>query len=71
MHAIDSVFDSDPSPPRRQAISANKIEKGDAAFSTKKCVLGWDVDTAMMQLSLPAHRLASLSNLLSTFLQKK
>jgi hypothetical protein len=31
-----------------------KLEKGDATFATVKRILGWDVDTHKMQLSLPS-----------------
>jgi len=56
LHAIDSVFDNTPHPHRRQAISQSKLDKGDATFSTTKRILGWDIDTHFMHLSLPAHR---------------
>jgi hypothetical protein len=71
LHAIDSVFDPTPSPPRHQAISITKLDKGDAAFSTQKRVLGWDIDTERMAIGLPDHRLTTLHTLLSAFLSKQ
>jgi hypothetical protein len=67
--AIDKVFDNQPCFPRRAAISSAKLDKGDAVFSTQKRILGWDVDTSTMQLTLPAHRLALLTAALTRFSQ--
>jgi hypothetical protein len=71
LHAIDSVFDNTAHPTRRQAISASKLEKGDASFSTSKRFLGWEVDTYRMQLSLPKHRLEAITALLHTYLKQR
>jgi hypothetical protein len=72
LHTIDMVFDSTPHPTRRQAISESKLAKGDASFSTTKRILGWDVDTYRMHLSLPSHRLHGLTTLLNQYaLQKR
>jgi hypothetical protein len=38
--------------------------KGDACWSTRKRLLGWNVDTATETLHLPPHRLARLYELL-------
>jgi hypothetical protein len=71
LHALDKVF-HDPTPTnRRQIISASKIHKGDAAFSTQKRILGWDIDTHLMTLALPKHRLEGMSDLIYTILQRK
>jgi hypothetical protein len=71
LHTIDRVFDGAPHPTCRQAISKSKLEKGDATFATVKRILGWDVDTHKMQLSLPLHRLTALTTLLQTYIQVK
>ncbi len=36
LHHIHSVFKDPPASPRRAVVSASKIEKGDATFSTQK-----------------------------------
>jgi hypothetical protein len=64
LHALDTVFTDPPNSPHRQIVSASKIAKGDACLSTYKSILGWDVDTAQMQLLLPQHRLEALQLLL-------
>jgi hypothetical protein len=65
--AIDSVFrplaPRDP-PHRKEPASVKKMLKGDACWSTKKRILGWDLDTATSTLHLPPHRLDRLYNLL-------
>jgi hypothetical protein len=71
LHTLDNVFDSCPSPPCRHTISRSKLTKGDAVFSTQKRILGWDVDTARMQLSLPAHRLHAIGALLTATMSLK
>jgi hypothetical protein len=37
-----------------------KVAKGNATFSTSKCILGWDLDTHHMTIHLPQHRLQTL-----------
>jgi hypothetical protein len=71
LHNIHRVFHDHPNTPRRPVISASKLEKGDAAFSTQKRLLGWDIDTHHMTLSLPQHRLAHLQSTLTALLDKK
>jgi hypothetical protein len=71
LHMLDDVFDSCPSPPRRHTVSLSKLAKGDAVFSTQKRILGWDLDTARMQLSLPAHRLQAIDTLLTSYMSLK
>jgi hypothetical protein len=70
-HALDSVFQDDPNSPRRQVVSASKLAKGDACFSTEKRILGWDIDTYHMLLRLPQHRLDHLVELLTDILAKR
>jgi hypothetical protein len=52
---IDQVF-HDTQTNRRQIVSASKLQKGDAAFSTFKRILGWDLKTETMTLHLPEAR---------------
>ena len=65
--AIDDVFrplTPDDPPHSREPASVKKMLKGDAAWATQKCILGWDVDTAQATLHLPPHRLERLHTLL-------
>jgi hypothetical protein len=66
--AIDSVFrplsPEDP-PHRKEPASVKKMLKGEACWSTKKRILGWDLDTAASTLQLPPHRLDRLYELLN------
>ncbi len=55
LHSIDAIFADPPDSVRHQVISASKLAKGDAQWSCQKRILGWDVDTAMMTLSLPPY----------------
>lgn len=69
LHAIDDVFrplaPSDPSY-RTEPISTSKLAKGDGAWSTRKKLLGWTVDSLDMTLTLPPRRLARLRDLLDS-----
>jgi hypothetical protein len=71
LNSIDAVFDTTQCPPRRPLISESKLNKDDASFSTVKWILGWDIDTHRMQLSLPTHRWDALETMLTTYLRKK
>ena len=51
---------------REEPISLKKLCKGDAAWSTKKVILGWAIDTAKQVLTLPDDRKSSLLALLDT-----
>ena len=51
---------------REETISLKKLRKGDAAWSTKKVILGWAIDTAKQVLTLPEDRKSSLPALLDT-----
>lgn len=59
-HSIDNVFRplqaSDRTSSRRQPISISKLHKGDAKWSTRKCLLGWVIDTVTETIELPEHR---------------
>ena len=67
LEAIDSVFRplcaSDPEH-RKEPASVKKMLKGDAAWATRKRILGWDLDTEASTLHLPAHRIERLYELL-------
>jgi hypothetical protein len=69
LHALDSVLrplDADDPPYRQEHASLNKIGKGDATWTTVKTVLGWILDTIAKTISLPAHRLSRLHELLAS-----
>jgi len=71
LHHLQTVF-HDPLPNiRRPTMSQTKLEKGDAMFSTKKSIFGWDINTSSMTLQLPESRLKSLQQHLTTTVQKK
>ena len=69
LHAIDAVIrplsPNDP-PERKEPASVKKLLQGDAEWSTRKTILGWDVDTVDGTISLPPHRLDRLYELLDT-----
>ena len=67
MHSIDTVLRPlSPSDPvhRTEPISLSKLAKGDAAWSTRKQMLGWILDSVDMTLTLPPRRLQRLAALL-------
>ena len=67
LHSIDNVFrplTSDDPPHRKEPASVKKMLKGDAAWATRKRILGWDVDTVQETLHLPPHQLERLYALL-------
>ncbi len=70
-HSVDAIFQDPPDSVRRHVISASKIAKGDAAWSHKKRILGWDLDTQSMTLHLPPHRCTRLRELLQGFLLQR
>jgi hypothetical protein len=56
MHSIDAVFSPrQPThpPTRKEPISEKKLRQGDAHWSTRKTILGWDLDTELGTLTLP------------------
>ena len=74
LHINDQVFrPNDPadSPARRETISLKKLRKGDAAWSTRKTILGWNVDTIRKTLELPPHRQERLLHVLSDVQNRK
>ena len=56
---------------RRKPISAKKLDKGDACWSTRKVILGWLADTLEGTIELPPHRRDRLNVLLQTALTHK
>jgi hypothetical protein len=70
LHTIDAVFPNPPNTVRRPVISAKKMVQGDMSFSTRKRILGWDVDTQSMTLHLPPHRLQNMRQLLLPLLHQ-
>ena len=71
LNAIGRVFRQDghpdDRPDRKQTISTSKLLKGDGCWSTKKVILGWELDTYRGTLRLPDHKAARLRELLQTF----
>jgi len=70
LHHLNSVFWDVPATPRKPVISLSKVLKGEATLSTKKHILGWDVDTQRMEIQLPDHHVQRLTDLLDFFLSK-
>jgi hypothetical protein len=64
LHHIHQVFADPHNSPRRLIVSASKVQKGDASFSTKKSILGWNIDSHSMTLQLPEHRLDKIKHTL-------
>jgi hypothetical protein len=67
LHALDSVLrplDAGDSPYHQEPASLKKMGKGDATWTTVKTVIGWTLDTVAKTISLPAHRLSRLHELL-------
>jgi hypothetical protein len=53
-------------PHHKDPISIKKLLKGEAAWSTRKCILGWMIDTMAQTIELPSHRLARLHKILQS-----
>ena len=49
----------------------SKLNKGDARWSTRKCLLGWVIDTVRETIELPNHRRTHLLDILATLLSKR
>jgi len=65
--AIDDVFRPlmpDDPPTRTEPISTKKLLQGDAAWETRKKILGWILDSVAMTITLPPRRLQRLTTLL-------
>ena len=48
---------------RTEVVSLKKLRKGDAAWATRKLVLGWTIDTIRQTLELPPHRKEELAHI--------
>ncbi len=70
LHHLSSMFADKDTSPRRLIVSASKVAKGDATFSTSKCILGWNVDTHRMTIHLPEHRLHRLQSVVENTLAR-
>jgi hypothetical protein len=72
-HTLDEVFrplEKGNGPYRQEPASTKKLRQGDVYWATRKLILGWIIDTALVTLELPEHRkqrlLAILDNIPST-----
>jgi hypothetical protein len=74
-HSIDQLLrpldHTDKNTSRREPISTSKLDKGDAKWSTRKCLLGWIIDTVQETIELPEHRRLHLLTILSSLLTKR
>jgi hypothetical protein len=62
LHSLDEVMrplDKDDGPYRKEPASTKKLKQGDAAWETRKVILGWVIDTVLMTLELPQHQKAT------------
>jgi hypothetical protein len=69
IHALDRVFcklDKEDGPHHQEPASVKKMKKGDAAWATRKIILGWTVDTLAMTVELPPHRVDRIFELLDS-----
>jgi hypothetical protein len=71
LHSIDSVLIEPQVTNRRPVVSTSKIAKRDASFSTCKSILGWDINSETMTITLPEHRLKSMKEQLQHILSRK
>jgi hypothetical protein len=62
----DGIHPHDP-PERRHIISSSKLNKGDAAWSTEKNILGWLLNTTEGTLRLQPHKASRLCTILRDF----
>ncbi len=67
---MSTIFNEPTDSPRRAVVSQSKVLKGDATFTTSKCILGWEIDSATMTISLPPHRVDRLRELLQDALSR-
>ena len=68
-HCLDEVFrglDLSDSPHRQEPASVKKLRRGDGAWTTRKLVLGWLIDTVRMTIELPPHRVDRLHAILAS-----
>jgi hypothetical protein len=69
-HTLDKVFrplEAGDNLHRQEPIFFKKLLKGDTHWATTKTILGWDVNTESMTITLPPHRLACFTTYLTCF----
>ena len=74
LRALDQVFrplDPNENPKRQEPASIKKMKKGDARWTTKKVMLGWELDTVDKTIRLPPHRVERLREILSSIKPKQ
>ena len=70
---IDRVFrpNDELDAQRQEPNSRKKLAKGDAAWTTRKRMLGWIIDTVRMTMTLPQSRREKIEKLLALFPRSK
>jgi hypothetical protein len=75
LHSIDKIFrplsPGENSGFRRDPISHTKLDKGDAKWATRKCLLGWIIDSVAETVELPLHRSIRLLDILKDLQSKR
>jgi hypothetical protein len=69
LHTLDTVLrplDIEDSAHRQEPPSTNKMPKGDSSWATMKVILGWMINMLDIAISLPAHRLARIWEILAS-----
>ena len=66
----DEALPSNP-PSRGHIISASKMQKGDATWSTTKTILGWSINSVAGTLQIQPHRATRLNELIDRFATKQ
>lgn len=69
LEALDDVFRPlapGDGPHRQEPASVKKFRKGDGTWSTHKVMLGWLIDTVAGTVTLPAHRVDRLHEILAS-----
>jgi hypothetical protein len=56
---------------RKEPNSVKKLIKGDAAWTTKKVILGWLINTEQRTIELPPHRIDRLNDILNGFTEQQ
>ena len=70
LHSIDRVLrplSAGDGQHRKEPVSVENLGQGDAHWSTRKTILGWDLNTVTETLHLPPHRITRLYSLLDAF----
>jgi hypothetical protein len=69
LNSLDKVFrplSPSDNPERQEPASIKKFLKGNGTWSTKKRMLGWDIDTVAKTIRLPPHRVERLFEILDS-----